>query len=77
MTQMECEMALIKLGEAMREIVMLYDASINHFSVTANSDGYINVVGAEFDGAELIKNDLLDASKYGDGHIRFGGADDD
>lgn len=79
MTQMECELALIRVGEAVGEIVKLYDARINHVSLSVNGDGYISVDGIEWDSEThtIATRDLLDASKYADGTIRFGGDDDD
>jgi len=73
MTKFECEMALMKLGEAAQEIVRMYNPECNHTSISINLDGYINVSGAKFDGAKLVKDNLLDASKYPDEHMRFGG----
>lgn len=79
MTQMECEMALIRVAEAVGEIVKLYDARINYVSLSVNGDGYISVFGIEWDSEThtITTPDLLDASKYTNGTIRFGGADDD
>ena len=79
MTQMECELTLIKIGEAIGEIVKLYDARINHVSLSVNGDGYISVDGNEWDTKmhKIVTPFLLDASKYTDGTIRFGGQDDD
>lgn len=79
MTQMECELTLIKIGEAIGEIVKLYDARINHVSLSVSGDGYISVDGIEWDteSHKIVTPDLLDASKYSDGSFRFGGQDDD
>ena len=73
MTQLQCELALIKLGEFAAEIIGKYSQEITHACITINSDGYISVSGAKFEGMNLTENNLLDASKYPDGHIRFGG----
>ena len=75
MTQLECEMALIKLGEAALEIVRMHNPEINHTSLSINDNGLIVVDGSKFDGTMLIKGNLLDAIKYSDGAIRFGGAE--
>lgn len=79
MTQMECELALIRVGEAVGEIVKLYDARINHVSLFVSGDGYISVDGIEWDSEThtVATPNLLDASKYTDGSFRFGGDDDD
>ena len=79
MTQMECELTLIKIGEAIGEIVKMYDARINHVSLSVSGDGYIAVDGIEWDSEchKIATPDLLSASKFSDGSITFGGQDDE
>lgn len=74
MTQMECELALIKLGEAAREIVRMYNPEINFTSINLHDDGFVSVDGIIWDSEKhmIAVPNMLDAIKYGDGTFRFG-----
>ena len=72
MTQLECELKLIRLAERAQEIAKEYDPEINFLLISVNGDGFIRVSGDIFDGNELIEGEVLDAVKFSDGEIRFG-----
>lgn len=68
MTKLECEMALVRVAQAAREICKAYDPDINHLSLTC-IDGNVDVVAYKQDADEK----QLDCYMFADGMYRFGG----
>ena len=74
MTRKDTEMALIQLGQVMKDIVEGYAPNANHTSITI-VNGTIMVSACEFDGekSEYIEKDILKADKFTDGEMYIDG----
>ena len=74
MTRLEAEMALLHMGEAIKQIVSAYAPNANHMSVDV-INGSINVSACEWDNDEgdYIEKDILSATMFPDGSMMMHG----
>lgn len=74
MTKRDTEMALLKIGEAIKAIAQAYNRDLNHVSVNV-INGAVYVYACETDGSDP-KNPIvqvgLDAVAFHDGRYRLG-----